>query len=241
MQFVRVVHNITKEYPDMIKVKVFKEPRVFITDKDVCHFRREQAEIKDYVPSYSSIMRTKQTIRDIVLCNDFELFVTFTFDPAKVDRYNYHACSYKMRVWLHHQRDLANRRGKDFKYLIIPERHKDGAIHFHALLSGYSSTLHDSGLRTQELRPIYNVTSFRSGFTTAVFVDSKDGVSSYITKYITKELLHEFKKQRFFCSQGLIRPRKIINSHALKDTLPLYRLPVSENANSFDYILPLPY
>ena len=238
MLMVRIVTNITKEYDSMIKVRVFKRPRHYVTNKDVVHFYHLREELKDFVPSYSSILRTKTTIRDIVLCNDFELFATFTFDPSKVDRYNYHACSYKMRAWLHHQKDLATLRGKDFKYLIIPERHKDGAIHFHALLSGYSSTLKDSGLKTSSLRPIYNITSFRSGFTTAVPIDSKESVSSYVTKYITKDLISEFKKQRFFCSKGLLRPTKVINSKYIKSVPPIFRQPVSEGSDYFDFILP---
>ena len=74
---VRVINNITKEYPDMIKVVVYKEPRYFV--KSNSPKRPRELVDENYTPKISSISRTKGTIRDIVLCNNFELFCTFTF------------------------------------------------------------------------------------------------------------------------------------------------------------------
>ena len=192
--YVRCVRNITKEYPDMFKVIVYKEPKYFV-QKLSTKRNREEVDSEYYTPSISSLSRTKTLVRDLVLCNDFELFCTFTFDPNKVDSFKLHRCWSVMSRWLHHQRDLSREKGKEFKYLIIPEQHKSGRWHFHALISGYSSTLKDSGLKTLTLRPIYNITAFRSGFTTAVEIDSKEGVSSYVTKYITKDFITTSKSR----------------------------------------------
>lgn len=211
---VRFITNITKEYSDMYKIIVYKEPKPFFKTDFTGVGKKISRE--NYVPSISSVRRTKTTIQDIVLCNDFELFCTFTFDPAKVDRYNFNQCSSAMRRWFSHQREKSLKYGRELKYLVIPEQHKDGAWHFHALLSGYSSTLKDTGLKSQSLRPIYNITSFRLGFTTAVKIDEKSGVSTYITKYVTKSFVKTFNGKRFFCSHGLKRPVKTMNNPLIR-------------------------
>lgn len=233
MSEVRFVTNIVKEYKDMFKIVVYKEPKMFITPG---YLSRRKVVNGDYTPSVSSLRRTKTTIQDIVLCNDFELFCTFTFDPKKVDRFNYNICSSCMRRWLSHQRELSLKHGKVLKYIIIPEQHKNGAWHFHALMSGYSSTLKDTGLKTSSLRSIYNITSFRLGFTTAVKVDNNSGVSTYITKYITKSFVNRFNGRKFFCSQNLVRPKRELNSSfimKIKKSFPLAMVLVSENHDEF--------
>lgn len=233
---VRLVSNITKEYPQMIKVVVYKEPQLFCSGEHIKRVK-EQVSDEDYVPRISSLTRTKTLLRDYVLCNDFELFCTFTFDPKKVDSFSLPACWHKMSVWLHHQRNLSREKGIEFKYLIVPEKHKSGRYHFHALISGYTSTLKDSKQVSASLRPIYNITSFRSGFTTAVLIDSKDAVASYVTKYITKDFIKQFNQRRFFSSRNLKRPVRTLNSSLFRRTLPIFKRLVSENDISQEYVI----
>jgi hypothetical protein len=112
-----------------------------------------------------------------------------------------------MGYWLNNQRIL---HGK-FKYLIVPEYHKDNkSLHFHGLFLGYNGNLVDSG-RTKNGRTIYNINSYRAGFTTAVRIDNREKVASYVAKYITKDMPKFRNKQRYWCSNGLKRPLKIVN------------------------------
>lgn len=233
---VTILRNITKVYPHMIKIVVYNEPKLFLRPTNRVGRRIER---EDYTPSVSSLSRTKMLVQDIVLCNDFELFCTFTFNPSKVDSFSFNACRHKMSVWLHRQSERSKQLGKDFKYLIIPEQHKSGAWHFHALISGYTGSLHASGLKTSTLRDIYNITSFRSGFTTAVEITDKDGVSNYITKYITKSFITQFNKKRFFSSHNLIRPVRSLNSSVFSKTLPLFRQHVYSSGDREEYIINL--
>lgn len=234
---VHVVNNITKEYNDMIKVIIYKEPAYFIKKESGYMKRIQHDPSEDYAPSISSVRRTKELVQDIVLCNDFEWFATFTFNPKKVNRYNFYACSSAMRRWFSHQRERSLERGIVLKYLVIPEQHKDGAWHFHALISGYTGQLHKTGNYTQNGRSVYNITSFRSGFTTAVPIDSKEGVSSYITKYITKAFVKTFNKRRFYCSKNLQRPVKTLNSNVLDQFLPIFRRKTIETRNQFTILV----
>ena len=217
MTEVHIIDNITKEYPNMFKVCSFKNPRIYVTEERIK--RPKELVDEDYIPKISSLSRTKTLIHDLILCNDFELFCTFTFDPDKVDRFSFNACSAKMSTWIHHQKN----RSPDFKYLIVPEQHKSGAWHFHALISHYNGSLRDSKHISSTGRRVYNVTSFRSGFSTAVHIDDPNAVANYVSKYITKDFIRYFNRRRFACSRNLRRPIKYINSDILRNTPPLFK------------------
>lgn len=234
---VRVVNNITKEYPDMIKVIVYKEPQYYIKSGAV---KRVKEVVADdlYTPDVTSLWRTKQLIKDIIECNDFEVFATFTFDPQKVDSFSLPACWRVMSTWLHHQRDNARDRGIEFKYLVVPEQHKSGRWHFHALLVGFAGRMRPARLITDTGRPVYNITAFRSGFTTACYIDSKEAVAEYVSKYITKDFVRKFNQRRFFASRTLIRPKCTTNSSIFRNTPPLFRRHVADTGGADIFLLP---
>lgn len=216
---VRYISNVTKEFDDMYRILIYKEPRPFIINSGSIKRSKNEVKDEDYKPSVSSLSRTKSLIRDLVLANDFDLFCTFTFDPDKVNRFSFESCWSKMSRWLHHQKE----NNPDFSYLIVPEHHKDGAWHFHALISHYSGTLRDSKHKSSSGRIVYNMTSYRSGFSTAVKIDNREAVSNYVTKYITKDFIKKFNQRRFFCSRNLNRPIKVSNSPIFSCSLPLFR------------------
>ena len=94
------------------------------------------------------------------------------------------------------------------KYLIVPELHKDGAYHFHGLLSCCPELqMQFSGHFTKEGEPIYNITDYGFGWTTATEVQNNQAVAKYVTKYITKELCTSTSgKKRFWCSRNVQKP-----------------------------------
>lgn len=74
-----------------------------------------------------SLSRTRRNIRELALCNNFEYFCTITVSSAKCDRYSLDEVQDNLRKCLRNIRISSN----NFKYLIITEKHKDGAFHFH--------------------------------------------------------------------------------------------------------------
>lgn len=126
--------------------------------------------------------RARKQLFDLAACNDFDLFITLTLDQKEVDRYDVRGVVKKMGVWLDNR---VRRHG--LKYIIVPELHKDGALHFHGLISSRGLRLSDSGRKTKDNRPIFNLPEWRYGFTTAVRLSGDYGkVCQYICKYITK-------------------------------------------------------
>lgn len=73
-----------------------------------------------------SLSRTKRNILEISLCNAFEYFVTLTVKLNNV-RYDLELAQSELKKLL----KAYKRKYKNFKFIIITEKHKDGAYHFH--------------------------------------------------------------------------------------------------------------
>ena len=73
-----------------------------------------------------SLSRTKKNILEIALCNSFEYFVTLTVKLNNV-RYDLELAQFELKKLL----KAYKRKYKNFKFIIITEKHKDGAYHFH--------------------------------------------------------------------------------------------------------------
>ena len=150
-----------------------------------------------------SMRRAKAALRDYVKSNDWDFFVTLTLDPSRIDRYDVGDVVRKMSQWADNQ---VRRHG--LAYVLVPELHKDGAIHFHGFFHGDIRAV-DSGTLTREgvkkpRRPrsaaerermlrdgwqiVNNLPGWTLGFTTAIRpYGDVDAAAAYITKYITKE------------------------------------------------------
>ena len=166
-----------------------------------------------------SINRSIQTVYKYAQANTWQYFVTLTFKrDGKVNVYDYADCVKKLTVWLNNQRKKCT----DFKYLFVPEMHKDGAFHFHGLIANCDGlTFSDSGRvaignkaykRTQENQyfpTIYNMENWKYGWSTAMAVVSSCKSASYICKYITKDLIQGIgKRRRFYPSNNLDLPEE---------------------------------
>lgn len=127
--------------------------------------------------------RAIRTMRDLIDSNsDLDLFYTYTLDPAKIDRYSYTDVVEKWRQWADNR---VRRHG--MKYVGVAEHHKDGAIHFHGVTNSAAHEWVDSGHKDSEGHTIYNLESWKLGFSTAIFCyGSRSRLSNYIVKYIRK-------------------------------------------------------
>lgn len=147
--------------------------------------------------------RTIQKIYNYSRGNIWDCFLTLTFDPKKVDRYDYSVCVKKLSQWLKNLKKVY----PNMVYVVVPEQHKDGAWHFHGLFSGINDCLIPSGHCDKTGRMIYNVGKYKFGFSTATFVDNQEAVCKYLTKYITKDLCEVTKgRKRYWVSRNCQLP-----------------------------------
>lgn len=141
--------------------------------------------------------------------NQFEYFFTWTLDPKKIDRY---AAAEVLKIVQNFLKHMVSR--KDFAYVIVPELHKDGAIHFHGLCKlGKLELLRAVNPYTQEPlsdesgRPIYNMTDWKWGYSTCVPLDEHyERACNYVAKYLTKDTVNAAQKvfgKWYFSSRNL--------------------------------------
>ena len=165
----------------------FKEP--VPKPKNMCNEVRED-----------SFRRALNTVYDIARLNHFRWFITWTLDKSLIDRYDPVQVSRKLQDYLKNKvrRNAA-------VYLVIPEHHKDGAIHMHGLLNGEFSMV-DSGKQTKGGQRIYNMPQWKFGYSTAIELDEqKQRVANYITKYISKDFRKIFGNFYYAGGKELIR------------------------------------
>jgi len=158
--------------------------------------------------SENSIYKTKQKIFDYALHNDFNYFFTLTYNPARTNSFNYDLSKSKLMNWLDRQKKLF----PDLKYLYVPEYHKSGRIHFHLLIDNYYGELKDSKHTTKKGYKIYNITDWKHGHSTATKTDGNNpALATYLTKYITKDLIKQQKRKKYGKSKNLQTPLKSYN------------------------------
>jgi len=159
---------------------------------------------------------SKRTVYDYLLNNDFNLFVTLTFDKKKIERENAELVARKILNYLKNRRHRAE---YDFKYLIVPEWHSNKkAIHFHGSFYIPNEILSD--------KKMFKFKGFSKG-NTAMYVDrdilKKFGanelvviynqvefVANYATKYMYKNG-EKILPKAFYSSDGLKRSERVIS------------------------------
>ena len=155
---------------------------------------------------YNNISRSKKSVKELALCNDFNYFVTITI-KNDYNRYNIDNAFYFLTKFCKKYK----RKFSNFSYLFIAEYHKDGAIHFHGLCF-ISSNARDFDLYPRTIKNQKD-NKFYHYFSSFIFDDfgrnifepifSKDKISSYILKYITKDCLRTSTHRLYKCSRGL--------------------------------------
>lgn len=148
--------------------------------------------------------RAARKVKGLCHCAKFKYFVTLTLDPNKIDRFDVPTIIRKMSQWCDNK---VRRNG--LSYILIPEKHKNGAIHFHGFFTDALEVV-DSGTisrpgRKKPQRPrskrqreewlaegghtVYNLPAWTLGFTTAIeLYGEKQQAINYVCKYLTKQV-----------------------------------------------------
>lgn len=157
--------------------------------------------------SYYYSSTVVHTIRAYILGNftDYAKFITLTFDPKtnNYDLKNLSLCNQRKDNYLINLKKLF----PDLKYIIVPELHKSGQIHYHMLVD--LPYLDDTKYQIVKNLWTYGLCDIRS---------YKNIVGSvfYLTKYLTKNSKEpQFKNRRkFYCSNNLKKTIKIRGKNA---------------------------
>lgn len=191
--------------PVLAQVQKFSEPRFKApgwesnTKSKKGGFVENSVENSEEASKYDNLGRATRRAKiaafDAIMCNqDLDAFVTFTYSPQKVEnKADYDECYKALAVW------LSNRvQRKNLKYVLVPERTKIGDIHFHAIMNSAALKLQKACSAktgrplTHHGKPLYNVSDWKYGFTSAELIPNADGdrkaVAKYIFKYMGKQM-----------------------------------------------------
>jgi hypothetical protein len=102
----------------------------------------------------------------------------------------------------------------------VPERHKDGALHFHGFFSDCVKAV-DSGHKDEHGHTIYNLPQWKLGFTTAIeLYGTYSSAVAYVCKYVGKQ--GEKPAGRWYYSGGELREPAVeycdLSPQELEDT-----------------------
>lgn len=178
----------------------------------------------------ASLSRTRATIFELALCNEWEWFVTLTLNPEYHDRKDLKSYKKKLSTWIKNYNRIHK---TDIKYLLIPESHQDGSWHIHGLMMGIPKE-HMREFTEQERLPIkilielkrdHKVYTWEAygktfGYITISEIRHLESVSKYITKYITKDLAKTrigLNDHLYYCSQGLKRSELVYTGQLTKE------------------------
>lgn len=234
-----IIENIKKDYGNLSTVVLYRreftaEPPECVKHHEInCQicFKRgkfKNIDINTLTPDEkqkffsnrkSSTRRSKTTVTDYALCNEFSQFITLTFDQKLTDAFNYDLCKKLASKWLNNQR----RHSPNLTYILVSEKHKSGAIHFHLIVNNFNGRLtvainKKTGRLVQKGgKQIYNLDGWKYGFSTLSHIANKEATAHYLQKYLTKDFIEAFNKKRYWCSRGLKKPIKSYNIDAHKE------------------------
>jgi hypothetical protein len=173
---------------------------------------KSSAESQEH-SKFISLLRSKQNIIDLAyhngLVKPWEYFLTLTFDPSIIDSTDYAKVGEVLTRWINNMKH----QNKQMEYIIVPEPHKSGRIHFHGIfrnvpnwkLTPARSPKSNRLIKKNGIQ-IYNLNNYKFGYSTVSKVSNLEAVSVYISKYMTKELLDLSYKKRYWSSKSLLRP-----------------------------------
>ena len=224
---------------DSVQVRTYKRP-VTVSNKITFPEQKQISKSKERTQKQiehsieSSVNRTINQIYMLSRANRWDYFITLTIDLQKLDSTDFNLISQKLNIWTN---NLKKRYAPDLKYIIVPELHKDKRKwHFHGLFANIGKmSLDFSGkvcigkyiydyVQKPFATKIYNIPLWKYGFSTATVIRDPSRASSYITKYVTKDLCRVLPNQhRYLASQNVDKPIERVFNIAYEDLTRIYR------------------
>ena len=154
--------------------------------------------------SVSSVSRLKSRVQELILCNNWNCFVTFTLDKSKRNRDSIDAFEALTR----HLKYIRQTRCPELKFMLLLEQHKNGGYHGHALMYLPADFIADEFIINQNGYFEWFDVSSRFGYMSIKPYDGTLRACNYVTKYVTKDLI---PGRVLRTSKGLNKPYVIRN------------------------------
>lgn len=217
-KYITNYYNVKEYNKDMYRLIYCKMPIKNSGFEDDRKFEFKRDVNKEKLSN--NIARARSKIFEYAICNNFKYFVTLTVNGQYLDRYNLAEYIKKLGQFI---RDYRKKHGVNVQYLLIPERHEDGAWHMHGLIKGIPK---EHLCKNKHGYLDWEEYSKRFGYISIDEVRNEIAVSKYITKYISKSIdtgagVTEKESKLYYCSRGLKKAIKIdegtLNSYQLNN------------------------
>lgn len=204
------LYTIHQYREDIYKVVAFKGNR----DPDKVFIRDREDDQRNETKLDSNFSRARSMVLQCALCNPWEYFFTGTLDKTKFDRYDLDAFNSRLTQFI---RDKRKSYESKIQYLLVPEKHKDGAWHIHGLVHALPE-----GVLCKFVPPVpqklidggfLNWPDYMHKFGFCSLAPVRDPVATayYISKYVSKDLAQREKdlgKHLYFHSRPLKKAEK---------------------------------
>jgi len=167
------------------------------------------ATLIDYVTyrrkRQKTLQRATKKVTEYILANNFDLFLTITFDPRRLRNYQPQAAFSRLNGWFNRQRQRSHEAGKELRYITFPEVYRDKSmIEFHILMTGWDFQLTRSGIVIDGTLAL-TVSNFKFGYTKARSLQdfSKQQIFDLVLPHLERNSTDFFNGRSYFPSRNL--------------------------------------
>lgn len=121
-------------------------------DEVISYFNNDLEKNDNRIKSMSSIYRAKSTIYDLINSNIWEYFVTITFNPQQAKKMGLDLTKpqYVQKFLTTFIKNQNRKINSNIEYVLIPEYHNNGNVHFHGVMRGINKKDLQQALNNQE-------------------------------------------------------------------------------------------
>lgn len=167
----------------------------------VCRSKSKKGTVNDK-KLLNNLYRARASVFELIMCNEWEYWCTFTIDQSKFDRFDLKTYYAAFSQFIRNQN---KKESSNIKYIFVPEKHKNGAWHIHGCISGIAPDqmkVNSMGYLT------WTKYQEKFGFISMSAIKNIEAVAKYTMKYMTKEAaknVTELGQHIFYASKGLKR------------------------------------
>lgn len=160
----------------------------------------EETQIKEI--RYDNIIRSRLLMQRIIQANmkEWRTFITLTYKDNILSLKQAHK---DLNIFLTKIRKLK----KDFKYLVVPEFQKRGAVHYHILSNLTIENDYNIIKKQKNTKNCYDMIHWKKGYTAVFQFPINFNIVGYLTKYLSKNIdSRYYSKKRYYNSHNLKLP-----------------------------------
>ena len=193
-------YNENLSHIDKNKENIFKS-KIKNNNFDFC-LTKKQNDIKLNEIRIDNIIRSRLSMQRIIQANfsTWLSFITLTFKDNILSLNEAHK---HLNIFLTKIRRIK----KDFKYLIVPEFQKRGAVHYHILSNLSIENDYNIIVKQKNTNYCYDILQWEYGFSSVFQFPDNFNIVGYLTKYLSKDIDDRYySKKRYYNSHNLKLP-----------------------------------